>query len=88
MNTMAVDCFHAKIEYDEELDLFRGEIFDLNGGQTAGARSFAASCGVLSYMPNGRSFIVMKPTSDDEYRRIIGFVNQPMGVINSARPIT
>jgi hypothetical protein len=29
----------------------------------------------------------MKPTSDDEYRRIIGFVNQPMGVINSARPI-
>ena len=24
--------FHAKIEYDEELDLFRGEILGLNGG--------------------------------------------------------
>jgi predicted HicB family RNase H-like nuclease len=24
--------FHAKIEYDEELDLFRGEIVGLNGG--------------------------------------------------------
>ena len=32
MNTMAVDCFHDKIEYDEELDLFRGEILGLNGG--------------------------------------------------------
>jgi predicted HicB family RNase H-like nuclease len=26
MNTMTVAGFHAKIEYDEELDLFRGEI--------------------------------------------------------------
>lgn len=32
MNTMTVDGFHAKIEYDEELDLFRGEILGLNGG--------------------------------------------------------
>ena len=32
MNTMTVDGFHAKIEYNEELDLFRGEILGLNGG--------------------------------------------------------
>ena len=32
MNTMTVDGFNAKIEYDEELDLFRGEILGLNGG--------------------------------------------------------
>ena len=32
MNTMTVEGFHAKIEYDEELDLFRGEILGLNGG--------------------------------------------------------
>jgi len=32
MNTMTVDGFHANIEYDEELDLFRGEILGLNGG--------------------------------------------------------
>lgn len=32
MNTMTVDGFHAKIKYDEELDLFRGEILGLNGG--------------------------------------------------------
>ena len=32
MNTMHVDGFNAKIEYDEELDLFRGEILGLNGG--------------------------------------------------------
>ena len=31
-----------------------------------------------------RSFIVMKPTSDDEDGHIIGFVNQSMGVINTA----
>jgi predicted HicB family RNase H-like nuclease len=32
MNTISVDGFNAKIEYDEELDLFRGEILGLNGG--------------------------------------------------------
>ena len=32
MNTMTVDGFNAKIEYDEKLDLFRGEILGLNGG--------------------------------------------------------
>ena len=84
MNTMTVDGFHAKIEYDEELDLFRGEILGLNGGQPAGARSFAASCGVLSELPNGRSFIVMKPTSHDQDSHIICFVNQPMRFINAA----
>ena len=31
MNTMHVEGFNAKIEYDEELDLFRGEILGLNG---------------------------------------------------------
>lgn len=31
MNLMTVDGYHAKIEYDEELDLFRGEILGLNG---------------------------------------------------------
>jgi hypothetical protein len=33
---------------------------------------------------HGRSFIVMNPTSQDQDSRIICFVNQPMGVINSA----
>ena len=32
MNLMTVEGYHAKIEYDEELDLFRGEILGLNGG--------------------------------------------------------
>ena len=32
MNVMTVDGYHAKIEYDEALDLFRGEILGLNGG--------------------------------------------------------
>ena len=32
MNLMTVGGYHAKIEYDEELDLFRGEILGLNGG--------------------------------------------------------
>ena len=32
MNLMTVDAYHAKIEYDEEIDLFRGEILGLNGG--------------------------------------------------------
>lgn len=32
MKTMTVDGFHAKIEYDEELDLLRGEILGFNGG--------------------------------------------------------
>lgn len=32
MNLMTLDGYQAKIEYDEELDLFRGEILGLNGG--------------------------------------------------------
>ena len=32
MNVMTVEGYHAKIEYDQELDLFRGEILGLNGG--------------------------------------------------------
>ncbi len=31
MNMMEVDGFRAKIEFDAELDLFRGEILGLNG---------------------------------------------------------
>jgi len=32
MNLMTVDGYQAKIEFDEELDLFRGEILGLSGG--------------------------------------------------------
>lgn len=32
MNVMSIDSYHAKIEYDPELDLFRGEILGLSGG--------------------------------------------------------
>lgn len=32
MNMMTVDGFKARIEYDAELDMFRGEILGLNGG--------------------------------------------------------
>ena len=32
MNTMMLDGYHARIEYDPELDRFRGEILGLNGG--------------------------------------------------------
>jgi predicted HicB family RNase H-like nuclease len=32
MNVMTVDGFHATIEFDSDLDLFRGEILGLNGG--------------------------------------------------------
>lgn len=32
MNIMTLDGYHARIEYDPELDLFRGEILGLNGG--------------------------------------------------------
>lgn len=32
MNIMTVDTYHAKLEYDEALDLFRGEILGLSGG--------------------------------------------------------
>ena len=32
MNVMNIDGYSAKIEYDPELDLFRGEILGLNGG--------------------------------------------------------
>lgn len=29
---MTIDGYHARIEYDPELDLFRGEILGINGG--------------------------------------------------------
>ena len=32
MNVMTVDGYHATIEFDPELDTFRGEILGLNGG--------------------------------------------------------
>lgn len=32
MNIMTVDGYQAKIEYDAELDMFRGEILGLSGG--------------------------------------------------------
>lgn len=32
MNVMTVDGYHAKIEYDPDTDLFRGEILGLTGG--------------------------------------------------------
>jgi predicted HicB family RNase H-like nuclease len=32
MNLMTVDGYSAKIEYDPEIDMFRGEILGLNGG--------------------------------------------------------
>ena len=32
MSLMTVDGYRAKIEYDEELDMFRGEILGLSGG--------------------------------------------------------
>ncbi len=32
MNVMTVDEYHATIEFDAELDMFRGEILGLNGG--------------------------------------------------------
>lgn len=32
MNTMELEGYHAKIEYDAELDTFRGEILGLTGG--------------------------------------------------------
>lgn len=32
MNTMTLDGYHARIEYDADLDMFRGEILGLNGG--------------------------------------------------------
>ena len=32
MNMMTVDGYQAKIEYDAELDMFRGEILGLSGG--------------------------------------------------------
>jgi predicted HicB family RNase H-like nuclease len=32
MNLMTVDGYHAKIDYDEETDQFRGEILGLSGG--------------------------------------------------------
>ncbi len=32
MNIMSLDDYQAKIEYDAEIDMFRGEILGLNGG--------------------------------------------------------
>ncbi len=32
MNVMTVDGYHARIEYDPEIDSFRGEILGLTGG--------------------------------------------------------
>ena len=32
MNVMTIDGYHARIEYDAELDMFRGEILGLTGG--------------------------------------------------------
>ncbi|VAX09444.1 HicB-related protein [hydrothermal vent metagenome] len=32
MNIMKIESYKAKIEYDPELDMFRGEILGLNGG--------------------------------------------------------
>ena len=32
MNIMTLNQYRAKIEYDEEIDLFRGEILGINGG--------------------------------------------------------
>ena len=32
MNMMSLDGYEAKIEYDGDLDLFRGEILGLSGG--------------------------------------------------------
>jgi predicted HicB family RNase H-like nuclease len=32
MNTMSFENYQAKIEYDPDLDMFRGEILGLNGG--------------------------------------------------------
>jgi predicted HicB family RNase H-like nuclease len=32
VNIMTLEGYHAKIEYDSELDMFRGEILGLNGG--------------------------------------------------------
>ncbi len=32
MNIMEIESYKAKIEYDPEIDLFRGEILGLNGG--------------------------------------------------------
>ena len=32
MNIMSVNGYQAKIEYDAELDMFRGESLGLNGG--------------------------------------------------------
>jgi len=32
MNIMEIESYKAKIEYDPELDMFRGEVLGLNGG--------------------------------------------------------
>ncbi len=39
MNIMELDSYRAKIEYDPEIDMFRGEILGLNGGADFYGRS-------------------------------------------------
>ena len=41
MNLMTHEGYQAKIEYDEELDQFRGEILGLNGGADFYGRAIA-----------------------------------------------
>jgi predicted HicB family RNase H-like nuclease len=40
MNVMTVDGYNAKIEYDPEIDMFRGAILGLAGGATPGSSIF------------------------------------------------
>ena len=42
MNMMEVDDYKAKIEYDAELDQFRGEILGLNGSADFYGKSYAS----------------------------------------------
>ena len=42
MNIMEIDGYKAKIEYDSELDQFRGEILGLNGSAYVYGKSSAA----------------------------------------------
>jgi predicted HicB family RNase H-like nuclease len=47
MNVMTVDDYHATIEFDPDLDMFRGEILGLNGGADFLRKEPAGtSCGV------------------------------------------
>ena len=42
MNIMEVDGYRAKIEYDADLDRFRGEILGLNGSEDFYGKSSSA----------------------------------------------